>query len=143
MTPGDENRRSAEERGERDRGHLPVPVVGGVDEVRDVGTKGGRHERPPTGSDCAGERDCKRRREQSEADRPELGKCLHVEAVRIADGLVVGPVTVPIRLVASRPRTEPSVRLLVRPGSSRLRAASVFGRRSRGERGSGPYGPVR
>src|SRR6185312_11978301 len=80
---------AADERGDRHRGELPVPIGGRVDEKAEIrGVRDG--EERLTATPCAGEEWKEQRDEKKgEAYRAELGKRLDVETVRVPNLLGV------------------------------------------------------
>ena len=81
----EQQRGPANERGQRDRRHLPVPVDAGVNEERRVGAESGRSEPVTACRSNRQERSRERAEQDQEADRAELCKRLEVEAVGIED----------------------------------------------------------
>ena len=84
FAPGeDQQRNRTSQPGERDGWQLPVPVLSGVDQIRDVPTERRCRKRLLPSNQTAGDRKSEQRREQPEPYGPKLGKGLEVEAVGV------------------------------------------------------------
>ena len=112
--PGGRNQRgSREERKQRDRGHLPVPVDRRVRQEGDVGPERRCDERMPAGPNRRDQWHQEERDQQHEADQTALGERLHVEVVRVLDEVGARPMGEPPAAEASRTGAHDRMRLEV------------------------------
>ena len=91
----DEQRAAAREAGERDRGHLPVPVDSRVKDESGVGPGRDCDERSPPHPAEGEERYPQHGRRKQQPERPELAEHLDVEAVRVERVVDRVPVSIP------------------------------------------------